>query len=183
MTTIFPKPEKLWDSRRTKGFHGFCKWVLILWDVPETRMKPGFLPWRPDNSDSVGRWFESSRAHHADALLESRAFFFCPAFGKAAPGAPSGMRTARPAGQRPGRFQQSCGLLESARVPAEPGWRNGSSAPSPSGRDHASRGRSHSPRGEVAKNAPQEHFLHTPADGAPKKRLAGKQGVFLMSSL
>jgi hypothetical protein len=43
LTTIFPKPEKLWDSRRTKGFHGFCKWVLILWDVPETRMKPGFL--------------------------------------------------------------------------------------------------------------------------------------------
>ena len=183
MTTIFQKQEKPWEPRRTKGFHGFCKWVLILWDVPETRMKPGFLPWRPDNSDSVGRWFESSRAHHADALLESRAFFFCPVFGKAAPGAPSGMRTARPAGQRPGRFQQSCGLLESARVPAEPGWRNGSSAPSPSGRDHASRGRSHSPRGEVAKNAPQEHFLHTPADGAPKKRLAGKQGVFLMSSL
>ena len=27
------------------------------------------------DSDSVGRWFESSRAHHADALLESRAFF------------------------------------------------------------------------------------------------------------
>ena len=26
-------------------------------------MKLGFLPWRPDNSDSVGRWFESSRAH------------------------------------------------------------------------------------------------------------------------
>ena len=93
------------------------------------------------------------------------------------------MRTARPAGQRPGRFQQSCGLLESARVPVEPGWRNEGSAPSPSGRDHASRGRSHSPRGEVAKNAPQEHFLHTPADGAPKKRLAGKQGVFLLSSL
>ena len=129
---------------------------------------------------SAGIFFVN--ASHADALLESRAFFFCPVFGKAAPGAPSGMRTARPAGQRPGRFQQSCGLLESARVPAEPGWRNGSSAPSPSGRDHASRGRSHSPRGEVAKNAPQEHFLHTPADGAPKKRLAGKQGVFLMSS-
>ena len=109
-------------------------------------------------------------AHQRNALLESRAFFLCPAFEKAASGAPSGMRTARPAGQRPGRFQQSCGLLESARVPAEPGWRNGSSAPSPSGRDHASRERSHSPRGEVAKYAPQEHFLHTPA-GAPKKAL------------
>ena len=109
-------------------------------------------------------------AHHADALLESRAFFFCPVFGKAAPGAPSGTRTARPAGQRPGRFQQSCGLLESARVPVEPGWRNGGSAPSPSGRDHASRERSHSPRGEVAKYAPQERFLHAPAD-APKKAL------------
>ena len=109
-------------------------------------------------------------AHQRNALLESRAFFLCPAFEKAASGAPSGTKTARPAGQRPGRFQQSCGLLESARVPAEPGWRNGSSAPSPSGRDHASRERSHSPRGEVAKNAPQEHFLHTPA-GAPKKAL------------
>ena len=121
-------------------------------------------------SDPKGRRFESCQPHHADALLESRAFFFCPVFGKAAPGAPSGMRTARPAGQRPGRFQQSCGLLESARVPAEPGWRNGSSAPSPSGRDHASRERSHSPRGEVAKYAPQERFLHAPA-GAPKKAL------------
>ena len=109
-------------------------------------------------------------AHQRNALLESRAFFLCPAFEKAASGAPSGTKTARPAGQRPGRFQQSCGLLESARVPVEPGWRNGGSAPSPSGRDHASRGRSHSPRGEVAKNAPQEHFLHTPA-GAPKKAL------------
>ena len=109
-------------------------------------------------------------AHQRNALLESRAFFLCPAFEKAASGAPSETKTARPAGQRPGRFQQSCGLLESARVPAEPGWRNGSSAPSPSGRDHASRERSHSPRGEVAKYAPQEHFLHTPA-GAPKKAL------------
>ena len=150
--------------------HKFPRWFIAF-----SRM--------PQFSDPKGRRFESCQPHHADALLESRAFFFCPVFGKAAPGAPSGMRTARPAGQRPGRFQQSCGLLESARVPAEPGWRNGSSAPSPSGRDHASRGRSHSPRGEVAKNAPQEHFLHTPADGAPKKRLAGKQGVFLMSSL
>ena len=109
-------------------------------------------------------------AHQRNALLESRAFFLCPAFEKAASGAPSGTKTARPAGQRPGRFQQSCGLLESARVPAEPGWRNGGSAPSPSGRDHASRERSHSPRGEVAKYAPQERFLHAPA-GAPKKAL------------
>ena len=109
-------------------------------------------------------------AHQRNALLESRAFFLCPAFEKAASGAPSGTKTARPAGQRPGRFQQSCGLLESARVPVEPGWRNGGSAPSPSGRDHASRERSHSPRGEVAKYAPQERFLHAPA-GAPKKAL------------
>ena len=56
LTTIFPKPEKLWDSRRTKGFHGFCKWVLILCDVPETRSKPGFLLWWPDNDHSVGSW-------------------------------------------------------------------------------------------------------------------------------
>ena len=109
-------------------------------------------------------------AHQRNALLESRAFFLCPAFEKAASGAPSGTKTARPAGQRPGRFQQSCGLLESARVPVEPGWRNGGSAPSPSGRDYASRERSHSPRGEVAKYAPQERFLHAPA-GAPKKAL------------
>ena len=66
LTTILPKPGKPWEPRRTKGFHGFCKWVLILWDVPETRMKLGFLPWRPDNSDSVGRWFESSRAHQSE---------------------------------------------------------------------------------------------------------------------
>ena len=63
LTTIFQKTGKPWEPRRCKGFHSFCKSVLILWDVPETRMKPGFLPWRPDNSDSVGRWFESSRAH------------------------------------------------------------------------------------------------------------------------
>ena len=63
LTTIFQKPGKPWEPRCTKGSHGFCKWVLILCDVPETRIKPDFLPWRPDNSDSVGRWFESSRAH------------------------------------------------------------------------------------------------------------------------
>ena len=43
LTTIFQKPEKPWEPRRAKGFHGFCKWALNLWDVPETRMKPGFL--------------------------------------------------------------------------------------------------------------------------------------------
>ena len=137
--------------------HKFPRWFIIF-----SRMS--------QFSDPKGRRFESCQPHHADALLESRAFFLCPAFEKAAPGAPSGTKTARPAGQRPGRFQQSCGLLESARVPAEPGWRNGGSAPSPSGRDHASRERSHSPRGEVAKYAPQERFLHAPA-GAPKKAL------------
>ena len=63
LTTIFQKPEKPWEPRRCKGFHSFCKSVLILCDVPETRSKPGFLLWWPDNSDSVGRWFESSRAH------------------------------------------------------------------------------------------------------------------------
>ena len=63
LTTIFPKLEKPLEPRCAKGFHGFCKSVLILCNVPETRMKPGFSPWRPDNSDSVGRWFESSRAH------------------------------------------------------------------------------------------------------------------------
>lgn len=56
LTTIFQKPEKLWEPRRTKGSHGFCKWVLILCDVPETRMKPRFLTWRPDNDHSVGSW-------------------------------------------------------------------------------------------------------------------------------
>lgn len=56
LTTIFPKLEKSWKPRRAKGSHGFCKWVLILCNVPETRMKPGFLPWRPDNDHSVGSW-------------------------------------------------------------------------------------------------------------------------------
>ena len=56
LTTIFQKPEKLWDSRRTKGSHGFCKSVLNLCDVSETRSKPGFLLWRPDNDHSVGSW-------------------------------------------------------------------------------------------------------------------------------
>ena len=56
LTTIFPKPEKPWEPRRCKGFHSFCKSVLILWDVPETRSKPGFLLWRPDNDHSVGSW-------------------------------------------------------------------------------------------------------------------------------
>ena len=48
--------KKPWEPRRTRGFHGFCKSVLILCNVPETRMKPGFLPWRPDNDHSVGSW-------------------------------------------------------------------------------------------------------------------------------
>ena len=56
LTTIFQKPEKPWEPRSAKGLHGFCKSVLILCDVPETRMKPGFLPWRPDNDHSVGSW-------------------------------------------------------------------------------------------------------------------------------
>ena len=34
----------------------------------------------------------------------------------------TGTRTARPGGQRPARFQQSSGLLESARVPPQPDW-------------------------------------------------------------
>ena len=34
----------------------------------------------------------------------------------------TGTRTARPGGQRPARFQQSSGLLESARVPPWPDW-------------------------------------------------------------
>ena len=43
LTTIFPKPEKPREPRRTKGFRGFRKWVLILCDVPETRMETVFL--------------------------------------------------------------------------------------------------------------------------------------------
>ena len=65
LTTISRKPGKPWEPRRTKGSHVFCKSVLNLCDVSETRINSGFLPWRPDNSDSVGRWFESSRAHQA----------------------------------------------------------------------------------------------------------------------
>ena len=63
LTTISQKPKKPWEPRRAKSSHVFCKSVLNLCDVSETRINSGFLPWRPDNSDSVGRWFESSRAH------------------------------------------------------------------------------------------------------------------------
>ena len=57
-------------------------------------------------------------------------------------------------------------------------------ASSPSGRVHASRKRSHSPRGDRSlKNAPQERFLNAPADGAPKKCLAEKQGIFLLCNI
>lgn len=38
-------------------------------------------------------------------------------------------------------------------------------------------------RGPVAKNAPQERFLNAPADGAPKKCLAEKQGIFLLCNI
>ena len=38
-------------------------------------------------------------------------------------------------------------------------------------------------RGPVAKNAPQERFLNAPADGAPKKCLAEKQGIFLLRNI
>ena len=120
-------------------------------------------------------------AHQRNALLESRAFFLCPAFEKAASGAPSGTKTARPAGQRPGRFQQSCGLLESARVPVEPGWRNGGSAPSPSGRDHASRERSHSPRGKSLNTLRRSVFFTRPL--AHQKKPYGNVRLFLFYGL
>ena len=77
---------------------------------------------RATDSQSVGPGFESPMVHQRKALRERRAFFFCSVFGKAVPGAPSGTRTARPGGQRPARFQQSSGLLESARVPPWPDW-------------------------------------------------------------
>lgn len=63
LTTIFQKPEKPWEPRRCKGFHSFCKSVLILCDVPETRSKPGFLLWWPDNSDSVESWSPAGTVH------------------------------------------------------------------------------------------------------------------------
>lgn len=44
LTTIFQKPEKPWEPRRAKSSHVFCKSVLNLCDVSETRMKSGFLP-------------------------------------------------------------------------------------------------------------------------------------------
>ena len=37
LTTIFHKTGKAVEPRRAKGLHGFCKSVLILCDVPETR--------------------------------------------------------------------------------------------------------------------------------------------------
>ena len=55
-----------------------------------------------------------------DALRKRRAFFFMFApMGKQCL-VQTGTRTARPGGQRPARFQQSSGLLESARVPPWP---------------------------------------------------------------
>lgn len=56
LTPVSPKPEKLWEPRRTRDSRGFCKWVLILRDVSETRTKPGFLPLWPDNDHSVRFW-------------------------------------------------------------------------------------------------------------------------------
>ena len=57
-------------------------------------------------------------------------------------------------------------------------WKGGC-APSPPERLRASPCGSRSARGEAAKNAPQERFLHAPAV-CTKKRLAEKQGIFLL---
>ena len=56
LTTISQKPKKPWEPRRAKSSHVFCKSVLNLCDVSETRINSGFLPWRPDNDHSVGSW-------------------------------------------------------------------------------------------------------------------------------
>ena len=59
-----------------------------------------------------------------DSLTQCVGLFFCCYIPGCfdLPGAPSGTRTARPGGQRPARFQQSSGLLESARGPPWPDW-------------------------------------------------------------
>ena len=69
------------------------------------------------------------------------------------------------------RSARACGLCGNRQV-GRPGF---FVAPSPAGRLRRSRKRSASARGEVAKNAPQERFLHAPADGAPGFSREGKR--------
>ena len=98
--------------------------------------------------------------HQKAPCWKAGRFSYVCAYGRLVPGAPSGTRTAR--ARRSLRRAQ-----DRARVPTWPDWLKRGLYDLPSGRAHASRKRSHSPRGEVAKNVPPERFLNAPADGAP----------------
>ena len=64
--------ESLWR----KGSTLFGPFALKLCNTNETLANTGFPVLRPDNSDSKGRWFESSQAYHQKALAFASAFCF-----------------------------------------------------------------------------------------------------------
>ena len=93
-----------------------------------------------------------------------------------------------PAVPRPGWQKRPCGaFLERGRVPngapkrSSAEWLGTFCCTIPFGAASAfAQALRFSSRGPVAKNAPQEHFLNAPADGAPETALRKRRAVFLL---
>ena len=63
LTTILENTEKRVEPLCRKGSAYFVNLSCLLCKSTETLANTGFLILRPDNSDSKGRWFESSQAY------------------------------------------------------------------------------------------------------------------------
>ena len=62
-TTIWLLPQKISEVLPCKASEVFLQNAKNLCNLNQALAPQGFPAWRPDNSDSKGRWFESSRAY------------------------------------------------------------------------------------------------------------------------
>ena len=62
-TTIWLLPQKTSDALQCRASEAFLQNAENLCNHDQTTAPQRFPAWRPDNSDSKGRWFESSRAY------------------------------------------------------------------------------------------------------------------------
>ena len=65
-TTIWLLPQKTSEALPCKASEVFSQDGENLCDTNKTVALQSFPVWGPDNSDSVGRWFESSRAYQVN---------------------------------------------------------------------------------------------------------------------
>ena len=69
-TTIWLLSRKTSEVLPCKASEVFLQNAEYLCDTNRTVALQGFPVWRPDNSDSEGRWFESSRAYQKPAVRQ-----------------------------------------------------------------------------------------------------------------